>query len=65
MITARFVTDAELRLQIKIVERIDRATASFAVMLIDGELVKRKIHTDKEKEFVYPYGKYSMAPIAY
>lgn len=65
MITARFIGDADLRPQIKVVERIDRPTASFAVMLIDGELVKRKIHSDREKEYVFPYGKYSMAPIAY
>ena len=64
-IIARFVTDADLRPQIKVVERVDREKSSFAVMLINGELVKRKIHSDREKEYVFPYGKYSMAPIAY
>jgi hypothetical protein len=64
-ITARFVTDADLRPQIKVVERVDREKSSFVTMLISGELVKRKIHTDREKEYVFPYGKYSMAPIAY
>jgi hypothetical protein len=64
-IIARFVTDADLRPQIKVVERVDREKSSFITMLISGELVKRKIHTDYEKEYVFPYGKYSMAPIAY
>ena len=64
-IIARFVTDADLRPQIKVVERVDREKSSFAVMIINGELVKRKIHSDREKEYVFPYGKYSMAPIAY
>ena len=64
-ITARFVTDADLRPQIKVVERVDRQKSSFVTMLINGELVKRKIYTDREKEYVFPYGKYSMAPIAY
>jgi hypothetical protein len=64
-IIARFVTDADLRPQIKVVERVDREKSSFVTMLINGELVKRKIHTDREKEYVFPYGKYSMAPIAY
>ena len=65
MITARFATDADLRPKIKVVERVDREKSSFAVMLIDGELVKRKIHSDRDKEYVFPYGKYSMAPIAH
>ena len=64
-IIARFVTDADLRPQIKVVERVDREKSSFAVMIINGELVRRKIHSDREKEYVFPYGKYSMAPIAY
>ena len=64
-IIARLVTDADLRPQIKVVERVDREKSSFAAMTINGELVKRKIHSDREKEYVFPYGKYSMAPIAY
>ena len=64
-ITARFVTDAVLRPQIKVVERVDREKSSFVTILINRELVKRKIHTDHEKEYIFPYGKYSMAPIAY
>jgi hypothetical protein len=64
-ITARFVTDADLRPQIKVVERVDRQKSSFVDLLINGEVLRRKVHTDREKEYVFPYGKYSMAPIAY
>lgn len=64
-IIARFVTDADLRPQIKVIERVDREKSSFVDLLINGEVVRRKVHTDREKEYVFPYGKYSMAPIAY
>lgn len=61
-ITARFVTDSELRPQIKVIER----KGNFVTLQISkNEIVKRKVFTDNEKEFVYPYGKYSMCPIAY
>jgi len=36
-ITARFVTDADLRPQIKVVERVDRQKSSFVTMLINCE----------------------------
>jgi hypothetical protein len=39
---------------------------NFAILkLAENEIVKRKIFADGEKEYVFPYGKYSMCPIAY
>ena len=60
-ITARFVTDNDLRPQITVVSR----TKSTAKVIIDGIEVKRKIYSDSNKEYIFPYGRYSMAPIAY
>lgn len=61
-ITARFVTDSDLKVAIKVIDR----KGSFATIEVRGEgILKRKIHTDGTKEYIFPYGKYSMAPIAY
>jgi hypothetical protein len=61
-LTVRFITDCELRPEIQVIER----KGNFAILkLAENEIVKRKIFTDGEKEYVFPYGKYSMCPIAY
>ncbi|HXP52134.1 MAG TPA: hypothetical protein VN922_19415 [Bacteroidia bacterium] len=59
----KFITDADLQVPCIVTNR----TKSFAtIRLGKDEVVKTKIHksiTDGS-EFVYPYGKYSMCPIA-
>jgi hypothetical protein len=62
-LTVRFIGDSELRPVISVIER----KGNFATLqLQENEIVKRKVHKslNGEYEFVYPYGIYSMAPIA-
>lgn len=61
-LTVRFIGDSELRPKITV---IDRRGQFIKLKLSENEIVRRKICSDMEKEFVYPYGKYSMSPIAY
>lgn len=60
-ITARFITDSELRKQITVIER----KGQFASIMIDGKIERKKVYSDNGKEYIFPYGRYSMAPIAY
>jgi hypothetical protein len=59
----RFVTDADLKPTCTVIER----KGNFATLQLSStEIVKRKVHKslNEEYEYVYPYGIYSMAPIA-
>lgn len=61
-ITVQFVTDAQLRPEIEV---IARTSVTATLKLNDGKIVRRKIYSNDEREYVFPYGMYSMAPIAY
>lgn len=60
ILTCRFVTDAELKVEMQVTAR----TKSTCTVTINGKSEKRKIYNNGESEYIYPYGKYSMAPIA-
>lgn len=65
-ITVYFITDSELRPTINVVERIETPKSIFVKVDIRGEgAVKRKVYNDGTGEYIFPYGKYSMCPVAY
>jgi len=61
-LTVRFIGDSELRPKIKVV---DRRGSFVKLQVSENEIVRRKVFSDMNKEFVFPFGKYSMSPIAY
>jgi hypothetical protein len=64
-ITVRFIGDSELRPKAKVIARTETAKSVYVTILFNGELIRKKVNTDNEKEYIYPLGKYSFAPIAY
>ena len=64
-IIVRFITDAELRPSLNVIERIETPKSTFVKINLHGEILKKKVFNDGNKEYIFPYGKYSMAPIAY
>ena len=62
-ITVRFVTDADLRPTVNVLERKGKFVT---IQISQSEIVKRMVHTSLcgNYEYCFPYGKYSMAPIA-
>lgn len=60
-LTATFIGDSKLKVKIPVIS----ITATMCTVIIDGKSVRKKIYNDGEKEYIYPYGNYSMAPIAY
>lgn len=64
-IIVRFITDAELRPSLEVLERIETEKSTFIKIKVDGQIIKKKVFNDGQKEYIFPYGKYSMAPIAY
>lgn len=61
-LVVHFITDSELRPKIKV---IDRRGSFVKLQIRENEIVRRKVCSDMTKEYVFPFGKYSMAPIAY
>lgn len=60
-LTIRFITDAELRPTVKVIER----KGNFVKIKFSENEVKRvKVYEYNSSEYIYPYGKYSMAPVA-
>jgi len=60
-LTVRFVTDSDLRPLIKVLSRKGNFVT---VKLSENEIVRKKVYSYNNEEFIFPYGKYSMAPIA-
>jgi hypothetical protein len=61
VLTITFIGDAALKANCKVLDRKN----SFAIVLIDGKIERKKIYTSYDgSEFIYPYGKYSMCPTA-
>ena len=56
-----FIGDSQLKPICKVILRKGNFVT---VQLSSTEIVKRKVHVYDNAEFIYPYGKYSMAPIA-
>jgi hypothetical protein len=60
-LTIRFIGDAQLKAFCKVVSR----TNASAKILIDGKIESKKIYKSYDgSEYVLPYGKYSMCPVA-
>lgn len=60
-ITVHFMGDSDLMPEIQVIAR----TPKTAIVLLDGKQIRCKIHSFKDYEYIHPYGKYSMSPIAY
>ncbi len=60
-LTISFICDAQLKAFCKVVSR----TNSSAKILIDGKIESKKVYKSYDgSEYVLPYGKYSMCPVA-
>lgn len=57
----RFISDADSTLVVKVYTVSEKSVA----IMVEGEGHSRrcKIHNDGETDFIYPLGRYSMAPI--
>lgn len=62
VLTGRFIGDADLTFSFSVISR----KGSFCTVNINGKIERRKIYTGVMDglEYIYPYGKYSMAPVA-
>ena len=62
VLTGRFIGDADLTFSFTVIAR----KGSFCTVNINGKIERRKIHTGVMDglEYIFPYGKYSMAPVA-
>ena len=60
-ITVHFIGDSQLRPTLKVIDR----KGNFVTVIIDAIAQRRKIYNSLDREYILPYGKYSMAPAAY
>jgi hypothetical protein len=56
-----FIGDSQLKPICKVILRKGNFVT---VQLSSTEIVKRKVHVYDNEEYIFPYGKYSMAPTA-
>lgn len=55
-----FISDSSIEVVITVIKRTPKTITFF----IEGEKeIKRKVFSDENGEYVFPYGKYSMSPV--
>ena len=59
VLSARYIGDCQSIISAKVISR----SKSFIVINIEGETKRIKALSDSQGEFIFPQGRYSMAPI--
>jgi hypothetical protein len=60
VLKARMIGDSEMIISVVIIKRTEK---SAFVVIENGEIVRCKIHRYDGREFIMPFGRYSMAPM--